>query len=103
MNNKVIYSMLLAIAILAVASVYLDYQAVYNNLGFAIDGKRLSYALFTEIAALIPIAILFMELDINKVWILIVALVMVATLYAEIAVKIDGVALGTYVFKLMGL
>ena len=47
----------------------------------------LYYALFTEIAALIPIAILFMELDINKVWILIVALVMVATLYAEIAVK----------------
>ena len=44
-----------------------------------------------------------MELDINKVWILIVALVMVATLYAEITVKIDGVALGTYVFKLMGL
>ena len=49
MNNKVIYSMLLATAILAVASLYLGYQVVYNNLGFAIDGKRLSYALLSSV------------------------------------------------------
>ncbi len=103
MNTKRIYAMLLITALLTVVSLGFDYEAVYNNVGLVVNGKGISYALFTEIAALVPISIAIAELGVNKVWILIVALVMVATLYAEITVKIDGVALGTYVFKLLPL
>ena len=103
MNTKRIYAMLLITALLTFVSLGFDYEAVYNNVGLVVNGKGISYALFTEIAALVPISIAIAELGVNKAWILVAVLLIVAMLYAESVISINGVALGTYAFKLLPL
>lgn len=103
MNTKRIYAMLLIASILAVVSLRLDYEAVYNNVGLVVNGKGISYALFTELAAILPISVAIAEMGINKKWIIVVIFIIVAGLYMETIISINGVPIGTYAFKLSSL